>query len=89
MNKNPLQQLWASASASLVVSALAFVLGGAAIVGAIAEDYGRDPQVWIVIALSALGVGLLALGVTTWVRALGLVARQVRARRSAAESAPS
>jgi hypothetical protein len=89
VNENPLQRLWARASACLVVSALAFVLGGAGIVGAIAEDYGRDPQVWIVIGLSALGVGLLALGATTWVRALGLVARQVRARRDALESAPS
>jgi hypothetical protein len=89
VNENLLQRIWARSSACLVVSTFAFLLGGAGIVGAIAEDYGRDPQVWLVIGLSALGVGLLALGVTTWIRALGLVASQVRARRSAAGSAPS
>jgi hypothetical protein len=89
VNENPLQRLWTNAWACLLLSTLAFVLGSAGIVGAIAEDYGRDPQVWIVIGLSGVGVGLLALGVTTWARALGLVAGQMRARRSAAESAPS
>jgi hypothetical protein len=88
VNDNPLQRLWARAPACLLVSTFAFVLGGAGIVGAIAEDYGRDPQVWLVIGLSAFGVCLLALGVTTWVRALTLVASQLRARRSAVESAP-
>ena len=71
--------MWARASACLVVSPLAFLLGGALTFGAIAESYGREPRDWLVIALAVLGIDLFALGATTWVRALGLI---VRARRS-------
>lgn len=84
MNETPLQRMWASAWACLAVSPLALLLGGAAVLAAIEEDYGRHPQFSLVVGLTTLGVGFFALGVMTWMRAFGLVARQVRERRSPA-----
>ncbi len=43
----------------------------------------HDPRGWVVVALTAAGFGLFALGATTWVRAFYLV-DQVRRRRTAA-----
>ena len=83
MNENPIQQLWRRASACLVVSAAAFVFGGTLVFGAIHESYSLEPRGWLANGLTVLGVGLFALGATTWVRAFGLVAQQVRDRRSA------
>ena len=83
MNENPIQRLWRRASACLVVSALAFVFGGALFFGAIHESYSHEPRGWLANGLTVLGIGLFALGATTWVRAFGLVAQQVRGRRSA------
>jgi hypothetical protein len=76
--------MWKRASACLVVSPLAFVSGGVLLFAAIDESYDHDSHGLLVVALTFLGVSLFALGVATWVRAFGLVARQVRERRSAA-----
>jgi hypothetical protein len=84
MNANPLQQIWARSSACLLVSPVAFLLGGLGLFGAIHESYGAEPRGWLVFALTFLGVGLFGLGATTWGRALRLVGRQMRERRSAA-----
>jgi hypothetical protein len=84
VNENPIQRLWGRASACLVVSTVAFVLGGALVFGAIHESYSHEPRGLLADGLTVLGVGLFALGVTTWLRAFSLVAQQVRARRRAA-----
>ena len=83
MNENPIQQLWRRASACLVVSTVAFAFAGALVFGALHESYSLEPRGWLANGLTVLGVGLFALGATTWVRAFGLVAQQVRDRRSA------
>ena len=84
MNQNPIQRLWGRASACLVVSTVAFVFGGALVFGAIHETYSLEPRGWLANGLTVLGVGVFALGATTWVRALSLVAQQMRDRRDAA-----
>ena len=84
MNQNPIQRLWGRASACLAVSTVAFVFAGALVFGAIHENYSLEPRDWLANGLTVLGVVLFALGATTWVRAFGLLARQVRERRSAA-----
>ena len=84
MNQNPIQRLWGRASACLVVSTVAFVFGGALVFGAIHESYRHGPRGWLADGLTVLGVGVFALGATTWVRALSLVAQQMRDRRGAA-----
>ena len=84
MNANPIQRLWGRASACLVVSAVAFGFGGALVFGAIHESYSHGPRGWLADGLTVLGVGVFALGATTWVRAFGLVAQQMRDRRGAA-----
>ena len=84
MNENPIQRLWRRASACLVVSAAAFVFGGALVFGAIHESYSLEPRGWLANGLTVVGVIVFALGATTWVRAFGLVARQMRDRRGAA-----
>jgi hypothetical protein len=84
VNANPIQRLWGRASACLVVSAVAFVFGGALVFGAIHESYSLEPRGWLANGLIVLGVGVFVLGATTWVRAFGLVAQQVRDRRGAA-----
>ena len=84
MNENPIQQLWRRASACLAVSTVAFAFAGALVFGALYESYSLEPRGWLANGLTVLGVGLFALGSTTWVRAFGLVAHQVRDRRSAA-----
>jgi hypothetical protein len=84
VNENPIQRLWRRASACLVVSAAAFVFGGALVFGAIHESYSHGPRGWLADGLTVLGVGVFALGATTWVRAFGLVAQQMRDRRGAA-----
>ena len=84
MNENPIQRLWRRASACLVVSTVAFVFGGALVFGAIHESYSLEPRGWLANGLTVVGVIVFALGATTWVRAFGLVARQMRDRRGAA-----
>jgi hypothetical protein len=81
VNENPLQHLWTRSSACLVVSPLAFVIGGALAFTAVAEDFHGSSRGWLVIALAVLGAAFFSLGVTTWARALALI---VRARRSTA-----
>lgn len=84
MNGNPLQRLWAHSSACLLVSPVAFVLGGVLLFAAIDESSRREPRGWLLIGATVLGFGLFALGATTWGRALQLVSRQMRERRNAA-----
>ena len=84
MNKKTVKRMWARAWACLVVSPIAFLLGGALLFGAIDESYDHDSHGALVMALTFLGVSLFTLGAITWVRAFGLVARQMRERRSAA-----
>jgi hypothetical protein len=79
VNEHPLQQIWARAWACLVVSPLAFLLGGGLILHGLRENFGDEPRVWLVVFLSVAGAGFFALGGTTWARALALI---VRARRS-------
>ncbi len=79
--------MWARESACLVLSLLAFLSRGVLIFGAIHESYSHEPRGWLANGLTVLGVGLFALGLTTWVRTARLVAHQLRARRSAAEAA--
>ena len=83
MNENPLQRIWARSSACLLVSPIAFVLGGALLFGAIDETSAREPRGWLLIALMVVGVGCFALGATLWARALRLVSRQMRDRSAA------
>jgi hypothetical protein len=84
MNANPLQQIWARSSACLLVSPVAFVVGGALLFGAIDESSHPEPRGVLLIGLTVLGFGLFGLGATTWGRALRLVSRQMRERRNAA-----
>jgi hypothetical protein len=84
VNENFLQRIWARSSACLLVSPVAFVLGGVLLFGAVDESSGREPRGWLLIGLTVLGMGLFGLGATTWARALCLVSRQMRARRGAA-----
>ncbi|MDX6535750.1 MAG: hypothetical protein QOD37_91, partial [Gaiellales bacterium] len=51
MNEHPLQQIWARAWACLVVSPLAFLLGGGLILHGLREDFGDEPRVWLVVFL--------------------------------------
>jgi hypothetical protein len=79
--EHPLQQIWARASACLVVSPLAFFLGGGLILHGLQEDFAGEPRGWLVAVLSVGAVGCFALGATMWARALALI---VRARRTSA-----
>jgi hypothetical protein len=92
-----LQRAWASAPLCLIVSPLAFLGGGALLLGAVQEIYGdfnatcataastcSNPRGWVVIALSAVGVVLFALGAATWYRAFKLLGETRRSRYSAA-----
>jgi hypothetical protein len=92
-----LQRAWASASLCLIVSPLAFLGGGALLFGAVQEIYGdfnatcatgatvcANPRGWVVIALSAAGAVLFALGAVTWYRAFRLYGETRRSRHSAA-----
>ena len=84
MNENPIQQIWARSSACLLVSPVAFVVGGALLFGAIDASSRRNPSGLLLIGLTVLGFGLFALGATAWGRALQLVSRQMRERRNTA-----
>jgi hypothetical protein len=77
-------RMWRRAWACLVISPLAFLAGGLLLFAAIDESYDHDSHGMLVIALTFVGVSLFVLGVTTWVRAYGLVMRQMRERRSVA-----
>ena len=79
MIEHPLQQIWARTSACLVVSPLAFLLGGGLILHGLQEDFAAEPRGWLVAVLGIGGVGCFALGATMWARALALI---VRARRT-------
>jgi len=74
--------IWARSTACLVFSSLAFVLGGAQLLAVVELSYGtQTTRGWVANGLTMLAVCLFALGVTTWTRALVLIARQTRARR--------
>jgi hypothetical protein len=85
--REQLESLWARLAVCLVVSPLAFLAGGAAVLGAIHEAYGddescrlagatcHDPRAWVAIALGAGGFALFALGVAAWLRAVQLYSR--------------
>jgi hypothetical protein len=86
-----LQRAWANASICLTVSALGFLAGGALLLGAVQEIYGdydatcgtaasdcASPRGWVVIALTAAGVVLFAVGTVTWLRALRLFGQRRR-----------
>jgi hypothetical protein len=92
-----LQRAWASASLCLTVSPLAFLGGGALLLGAVQEIYGdfnatcataastcSNPRGWVVVALTAAGVVLFTLGAATWFRAFKLFGETRRRRHSAA-----
>jgi hypothetical protein len=92
-----LQRAWASTTLCLIVSPLAFLGGGALLLGAVQEIYGdynatcvtaastcSNPRGWVVAALTALGVVLFALGAVTWFRALKLYGKTRRSRHTAA-----
>ena len=71
--------IWARSTACLVFSSLAFVLGGAQLLAVVELSYGtQTTREWVANGLTVLAVGLFALGVTTWTRALVLIARQTR-----------
>ena len=91
-----LQRAWASTTLCLIVSPLAFLGGGALLLGAVQEIYGdynatcvtaastcANPRGWVVTVLTALGVVLFALGAATWFRALKLFGETRRSRRTA------
>jgi hypothetical protein len=69
------QALWASASACLLVSPIAFIGGGALLFAAVDEVYrsSRTPPAWLVVALTVCGFGLFGIGATAWLRACRLV----------------
>jgi len=92
-----LQRAWASTTLCLIVSPLAFLGGGALLLGAVQEIYGdfdatcvtaastcSSPRGWVVAALTALGFALFAIGAATWFRALKLYGKTRRSRRTAA-----
>ena len=80
--------IWARSAACLAVSAIAFVLGGAQLFAVVELTYGgQTARAWGANALTVLAVGLFAVGMTMWSRALVLITRQTRARgRSAGRS---
>jgi hypothetical protein len=86
------ESLWERVAVCLAVSALGFAGGGALVFAAIREigsdDHCRltgaachDPLGWLVIACSAGGFALFAVGAAAWFRAVQLVARS-KARRT-------
>ena len=82
MDENLILGIWARSTACLVFSSLSFVLGGAQLLAVVELSYGtQTSREWVANGLTVLAVGLFALGVTTWARALVLIARQTRARR--------
>jgi hypothetical protein len=82
VEENLMRGIWARSTACLVFSSLAFVLGGAQLLAVVELSYGtQTTREWVANGLTVLAVGLFALGVTTWTRALVLIARQTRARR--------
>jgi hypothetical protein len=82
VNENLIQGIWARSTACLVVSTLAFALGGAVMFAVVDQSYGgHATPTWLVNALTVLGASLFALGATMWVRACALITRRMRARR--------
>ena len=92
-----LQHAWASATICLTISPLAFLGGGALLLGAVQEIYGdydatcgtaasdcSSPRGWVVIALTAAGVVLFALGTATWLRAFRLFGQRRRGSQTIA-----
>jgi hypothetical protein len=83
VDENLMRGIWARSTACLVFSSLAFVLGGAQLFAVVELSYGsQTARDWVANGLTVLAVSLFALGVTMWTRALVLIARQTRARRS-------
>jgi hypothetical protein len=92
-----LQRAWANAAICLTFSTLAFLGGGALLLAAVQEIYGdydatcgtaasdcTDPRGWVVIALTAAGVVLFALGTVAWLRALRLFGQRRRSSQPVA-----
>ena len=92
-----LRHAWASVPLCLIASLVAFLGGGALLLGAVREIYGggnpacttvtstcSSPSGLVVVALTVAGIVLFALGATAWFRGVKLVAGTLRSRQSAA-----
>jgi hypothetical protein len=83
VDENLIRGIWARSTVCLVFSSLAFVLGGAQLFAVVELSYGsQTSREWVANGLTVLAASLFALGATMWTRALVLIARQTRARRS-------